>query len=430
MAAPNAVAFLVQAVVSMTEVWYVGQLGTISLAAMAFVFPGLMLMQMLSGGAMGGAVASSIARALGAAQLEKAKQLVWHGLAIAVAAGLIFCLTFLLLGRPMLELLGAKGEVLEQAMAYGYIIFPGCVAIWLTSILSGVFRGMGNMSFPALLMGVSGITQVILSGTLVLGWFGAPQLGIVGAAISVIVVAAASTIAAVLKLSSHTNAVRLEKNSASLKSHLFADIFKVGALASLAPILSVSTIMVVNGIISDFGDAVIAGYGIGSRLEFLLIPMIFGFGAAMNTLVGMNVGAGNVNRAEHIAFVGGSAAALITGVVGLTLAIFPDIWIGLFTDDPATAAAGARYLQISGWAFAFQGVGLSLYFASQGAGKVGWPVASNFVRFAVGAGGAWLAVVVFNTGVEWVYISLALGMFFYGAITAASIWLGAWRTSG
>ena len=185
--------------------------------------------------------------------------------------------------------------------------------------------------------------------------------------------------------------------------------------------------MVINGLISGFGDAMVAGYGIGSRLEFLLIPMVFGFGAAMNTMVGMSVGAGDVDRAEHIAFVGGSAAAAITGAVGLTLAIFPDAWIGLFTEDADTLAAGAMYLRFSGWAFAFQGMGLSLYFASQGAGKVAWPVAANFIRFAVGAGGATVAVTVFDLGVAWVFASLALGMALYGIVTALSIWLGGWR---
>lgn len=420
-------AFLVQASVSMTEVWYVGQLGTTSLAAMAFVFPGLMLMQMLSGGALGGAVASSIARALGSGDVERARRLLWHALFIAICAGLFFLGAFLLVGEPLLIFLGARQAVLDQAMAYGSVMFGGCISIWLASLLSGTFRGMGEMRFPALLMAGGGIIQVVLSGALVLGWFGAPQLGIVGAAISVITVASLNTLLAIYKLSFGNIQVKLEKASARLDFDLFTDIFRVGALAALSPFLSISSIMVINGLISGFGDAMVAGYGIGSRLEFLLIPMVFGFGAAMNTMVGMNIGAGNVHRAEHIAFVGASAAAILTGVVGLTLAIFPSVWIGLFTDDPETLAAGAMYLRYSGWAFAFQGIGLSLYFASQGAGKVAWPVAANFIRFGVGAGGATLAVSVFDLGVGWVFASLAIGMALYGIVTAASIWLGAWR---
>jgi putative MATE family efflux protein len=429
MATPNAIAFLVQASVSMTEVWYVGQLGTTSLAAMAFVFPGLMLMQMLSGGAVGGAVASSIARAMGSKQIQRAQELIWHALFIAVCAGLFFAASFAVLGEFLLMAIGARDAVLDEALAYGYVMFGGCISIWLMSLLSGVFRGLGEMRFPALLMAGGGIVQVILSGTLVLGWFGAPKLGIVGAALSVVTVATLNTCVAVNKLRSTTLSIQLTRSAATLKPELFGDIFKVGALASLSPVLTVMSIMIVNGVISRFGDAVVAGYGIGSRLEFLLIPMVFGFGAAMNTMVGMNVGAGNVRRAEHIAFVGGSAAAALTGIIGVTLAVFPEVWVNIFSDDPDTVAAGAQYLHYSGWAFAFQGLGLSLYFASQGAGTVVWPVIANFIRFGVGAGGAALAVLVFDATVEWVFIYLALGMALYGIVTATSIRLGAWRRS-
>ena len=152
MATPNVIAFLVQASVSMTEVWYVGQLGTTSLAAMAFIFPGLMLMQMLSGGAVGGAVASSVARAMGSKQFQRAQQLIWHALFIAVCAGLFFAAGFMLLGKSLLLAIGARDAVLDEALAYGYVMFGGCISIWLMSLLSGVFRGLGEMRFPALLM--------------------------------------------------------------------------------------------------------------------------------------------------------------------------------------------------------------------------------------------------------------------------------------
>jgi len=428
MAAPQAMAFLVQASVSMTEVWYIGQLGRTSLAAMAFVFPGLMLMQMLSGGAMGGAVASAVARALGAGDVERARALLWHALCIGAVAGVFFAGVYWFAGRTFLTLIGAEGDVLDEALTYSSVVFSGCISIWITALLSGAFRGMGEMRFPAQLMAIGGVVQVLLSGALVLGWFGAPRLGVLGAAISVITVATVNTCLALRKLTSSAN-VQLKWSSANLQLELFVDIFRVGALASLSPFLSIASIMIVNSLVSRYGDAMVAGYGIGSRLEFLLIPMVFGFGAAMNTMVGMSVGAGNIKRAEHIAFVGGASAAALTGIVGLTLAIFPQAWIGLFTDDAATLAAGAMYLQYSGWAFAFQGMGLSLYFASQGAGTVVWPVAANFIRFGVGAGGAILAVTVLDLGAGWIFASLALGMALYGIVTAGSIWLGAWRKS-
>lgn len=427
MASPNALAFLVQASVSMVEVWYIGRLGTISLAAIALVFPGLMLMQMLSGGAMGGAVTSAIARAIGSHQHERAEQLVWHALLLALAGGTLFFLLYRACGVALLVSLGAKDAVLERAVEYGDIVFGGCVFIWVMALLSSVFRGMGDMRFPAVIMIVGAMVQVPLGGTLILGWFGAPKLGIAGAAVSAITVALLNSIWLLTRLWVGRVAVPLRLKMLHLQRTLFADILRVGAFGSLAPIFTVLTIAMVNGLVSDFGAAAIAGYGISARLEFLLIPLVFGLGVSMTSLVGVNVGAGDIARAEHIGWVGGACAAVLAGVIGLVLAIFPGLWLNLFTDDVDAYAAGAAYLHIAGPAFLFQGLGLSLYFASQGARAMAWPVFATVLRFGAAVGFAALGVHTFGYGLDFVFGCIALGMILYGVITAAALRLGAWR---
>ena len=427
MASPNALAFLVQASVSMVEAWYIGRLGTASLAAIALVFPGLMLMQMLSGGAMGGAVTSAIARSLGGGQHERAQRLIWHALAIGVLAGAFFAVAWWLGGRALLLGLGAHDEVLADALAYGNLLFTGCVLVWLSSLLNAVFRGMGDMQYPATLMLVGAAIQVPLSGVLVLGGFGVPSLGILGAAVSVLVVALVSTLLQLRRLASGKANLALRRDLLRLEWNLFRDILRVGALAALSPVFTVLTIGMINGLVAGMGAAAIAGYGIGARMEFLLIPLVFGLGASMTSLVGVNVGAGQVARAERIGWIGAGCAATLTGSVGLLLALVPGLWMDLFTDDPATLAAGAAYLRIAGAAFLFQGLGLSLYFASQGASAVLWPVVGTVVRFVVSVGGAYLAVRQFGAGLEGVFACIATGMVLYGMITAASLYLGAWR---
>ncbi len=427
MAAPNAFGFLVQASVSMVEAWYIGRLGTTSLAAIALVFPALMLMQMLSGGAIGGAVTSAIARSLGAGNVQRAEQLVWHAFAIAGAAAALFFLLDLAFGRSLLIALGAQGEVLEQAASYASIMFGGCLFIWLMALSGAIFRGMGDMKTPALMMIAGAAVQIPLSGTLILGWFGAPQLGIAGGALSVVTVAVLNCVILLARLAYGHVAVSLRRAAMRLRFDLFADIAQVGALASLSPIFVVLTIGLLNGVMGDFGTAAIAGYGIGARLEFLLIPLVFGLGASMTALVGVNIGAGNVERAERIGWIGGISASVLTGGVGIVLAIEPGLWMNLFTDDAATYAAGATYLRIAGPAFFFQGLGLSLYFASQGAGKVLWPVVATVLRFVVAACVAVLGVHWFGLGLGFVCACIAASMILYGVVTAGSLYLGAWR---
>ena len=184
---PSSVAFIVQSTVSLTEVWYVGQLGSTPLAAMALVFPMLMLMQMLSVGALGNAVSSAIARALGSGDQERAEQLMWHGLILAVIGPIVLLIAFLISGKFFLSLLGGTGEILDLAFAYSAMLFGGSVTIWVMGVASSIFRGLGDMRYPARIMIVGSLIQVPLSGALVLGYFGAPKLGLFGAAVSVII---------------------------------------------------------------------------------------------------------------------------------------------------------------------------------------------------------------------------------------------------
>ncbi len=427
MATPNALAFVIQSSVSLIEVWFIGQLGTSALASIALAFPLLMLMQAMSGGALGGAVTSSVARALGSGDSAKAQKLIWHALAIAAMGSGLFLVLFLLFGRALLSFLGGSGEVLEQSAQYCLVLFVGGFFIWLIGVVGAVFRGMGDMKLPAVLMIVSAFIQVPLSGVLVLGLFGVPQLGIVGAAISAVASGFLVSAVMLLILSRSGRVIQLDRQFISFSKALFRDIFRVALPASLSPLLTIFGILFLTAMVATYGEAALAGYGIGSRIEFLLIPLVFGVGAAMTSLVGLSIGAGNVDRAEHIGWTGGLFAGALAGVVGLLLALFPNIWISAFTDDPATFEAARSYIRIVGPFFALQGLGLSLYFASQGAGAMRWPIVATIVRFGFAVGGGWILAFTFDMGMQGIFIAAAAAMALYGLMIAASLKLGAWR---
>ena len=135
---------------------------------------------------------------------------------------------------------------------------------------------------------------------------------------------------------------------------MFFDILKVGAVSCLSPLQSVLTILIFTKILAGFGTETLAGYGMGSRLEFLLIPIAFAFGVASVPMVGMAIGAGLVTRARRVAWTAGAAAGLSVGLVGLIVAIKPALWVSLFTSDPGVTAAAYSY-------FAWAGPGVRLF---------------------------------------------------------------------
>ena len=117
-----------------------------------------------------------------------------------------------------------------------------------------------------------------------------------------------------------------------------------------------------------------------ARLEYLLVPLVFGLGAPLVALVGTNIGAGQQARALRIALIGGALAFAMTEAVGVAAALWPQAWLGLFGDDPHMLETGAAYLRVVGPAYGFFGLGLSLYFASQGAGRLFWPLFAGLLR--------------------------------------------------
>ena len=429
MSAPNTIAFFIQSLVVLTEVWFISKLGTNSLAAVALAFPLLMITQTMSGGALGGAITSAIARSMGANDIDRVEKLIWHSVVISLGGALIFLILFLFFGNQLLFLLGGRGEILQESYAYCSVLFFGGALLWLSGSLSAVLRGMGNMRFPATLMVIASSFQVVLSGGFILGWFGFPKLGVPGAAVAVLITSAIMVTVILIKLQSNSVPASLKREKFQLRKSLFDNIFEVAIPASVSPLLTVGTILVLTGLVGTFGTEALAGYGIGSRVEFLMIPLIFGIGTAMTSIVGANIGAKEIIRAEKVGIYGGSTAGIISVFIGLTLALFPESWIQFFTNDPKAFEVTKQYIQLVGPFYIFQGVGLSLYFASQGANAMKWPTIATIIRFLVASIGGAISVYWLGLGIESIFISSSVAMTIFGIMIFVSIKRGAWRVN-
>ena len=429
MSAPNTVAFLINAVVVLAEFWFISQLGITPLAAVTLAFPAIMLTQQMAFGALGGAVTSSIARSLGAADKLRAEKLLWHSLYISCFGALAFLIIFFIFGEPLLRILGGTGALLEESLAYCFVYLLGAIVVWLSGSLTAALRGMGDMQFPAVLTVICAGIQVFFSAGFILGSFGLPKLGLVGSAWSMIVTSGFMALVTLIKISSPSSPVRLKLKRITIERELFEDIFSVALPASLSPVMTVATVLLLTGLIGQFGTSAIAGYGIGSRVEFLLIPIVFGIGTAMTAMVGTNIGAKNIERAEKIGMVGATTAGLLSAIIGLALALTPNLWISIFTSDPETLLVTKQYIQILGVCYIFQGYGLSLYFASQGANAMKWPIIITAIRLIVFSVLALVAVYWLSYGLVSIFYASAIAMVIFGILMVISLKMGAWRNT-
>ncbi|MBV9889345.1 MAG: MATE family efflux transporter [Rhizobacter sp.] len=424
MAWPNVLVMTAQASTGLIETYWVSRLGTDALAAMALVFPAFMMMQMLSAGAIGGGISSSIARALGAGRRSDADALVLHALVVNTAIGIATSALFLACGRQIYAAMGGRGASLDAAVAYSNVVFAGNLLVWLLNALASVIRGTGNMLVPSLAVCVGIVLLVPLSPLFIFGWGPVPALGIAGGGVAVVVTTAVTASVLAWYVLSGRSVVRLRR--ARLHGAFFRDILRVGAVGAISTLQTSLTVALTTAIVGAHGGSdAVAGYGTGARLEYLLIPLVFGLGAPMVALVGTNIGAGQRERALRIALTGGALAFAVSEAVGLAAALGPQAWLRLFGDDPRMLAAGIDYLHVVGPAYGFFGLGLSLYFASQGAGRLGWPLVAGLARMLLAVGGGWLAIALTGSLV-WCFVVVALALVAYGVTIVTAIASGAW----
>jgi len=378
---PVLVVLALQTLVGVAETWFVSFLGTDALAGVALVFPMFMLMAMMSNGGIGGGVASAVARAIGAGRRADANALVTHALALGVVFGALFTLGAWLGGPALYRAMGGAGGALATAALYSNLVFLAAVPFWISSLLGAALRGAGNVRVPALVTAAGSIATLGLSPLFIFGWGPLPGLGVAGAGVSMILFSVGSLAALALYLRSPASPVRLAR--VRLEWRLFADILKVGLVSALGTVISNLSVVVATALVGAYGTDALAGFGIASRLDYLLIPLLFAIGTASVTMVGTNVGAGQHARAVRIAWTGALVSGLTVGVIGLAAALYPQGWVGLFSREAPVMAAGAAYLTRLGPFYWLYGASMALYFASQGAGKMAWPFAAGVVRLGL-----------------------------------------------
>lgn len=425
LAVPNMLSMLTSVLVGIAETTYVGVLGTAPLAAMALVFPFVMLIGMMSAGAMGGGVSSAISRAIGAQDLPRARVLALHAIVIGVLAGVLTTVLFLALSTTIFHLLGGRGEVLHEAGRYATLLFSGAWLIWLVNTLASVLRGTGDMRTPSVTLVAMAVLQIVLGGALGLGIGPIPRLGLPGVALGQLISTALGVAFFLWWLFSGRARLKLVVRDFVARREMFFDILKVGALSILSPVQSVLTVLIFTSLIAPLGIAPLAGYGIGQRLEFMLVPIAFGIGVASVPMVGMSIGAGNIARARKVAWTAGALSFVNLGLLGLLVSIVPSAWSHFFSSDPVVLDYAAQYLRWAGPAFGLFGMGLTLYFASQGSGRMLGPVLAATVRLAlVAAVGTWLSA---RGAPAWQLFALVgAAMAIYGLATATSVRLTRW----
>lgn len=425
LAVPGTIGAIIFSSLGIVEAAFLKQISTEALAAVAIVFPLIMLAAMFSAGAIGGAVSGHTARALGAGNQNEASSILICAVIISVVGGGLMYLAVVAWGPWLYNHSTENPDVASAAQKYAALVFPAIPAFWLLNMLCSVLRGTGDMVRPAIVALVLVVSYTLFATFLLTNVDESLNGSMQYAALSLILSYVTSLAVTLYFILRPQQTIRPD-----LKTFKFSTLWSIlrqGLFASSQSVMTISYALVTTILFSRFGTDWLAGFGLAVRLELLMVPVIFGIGASLIAIVGAYVGAGLRKEAIAIAWKGVLINAAIVGVVGIFFAVFPGVWCEPLGSDLEVTNNCSQALRVVAPTYMFFALGLGCYFASQGLNTLGFPVLGAFTRL--------LVVVI---GLFWVTeatsISLVLGLVagavvLYGIVVVTGLKLGPWKSS-
>lgn len=422
-ALPTTVSIGIPILATLGEFYFLSFLGTDTVAAVSLVFPIVTTVHIISSADIGGAISGAIARTLGANARERANAFLLHSVVLAIAFGMICAFLQGLFGPNLYEALGASGPVLQLAIEYSNWMFFGSVFIWMANQFAAALRGGGDIAKAAQIMIVSRIVTFPLYPLLIYGWGPVPALGVRGAALVDLTCCALSCVGFIIYLRRFAPVLHLSLDLNSLRISIFWEILYVGGILATRTMQSAATMVILAYSAGILGPNVLAGYGIASRLDAVLITLTFGFGTSILIMTATNIGAGQNRRAYLAAAIGVIFIAGFTEAVGLTVAAFPKLWMSMFSADPIVVQQGSLYLQIVGPCYGLFGAGATIYFVAQATKCLRWNFLAAVSRLLVVAAGCAIAS-QYGADILPISITVAVSYFIFALVNALTFFPG------
>lgn len=333
---------LIQTFYNLTDTYFVSRLGDTQLASMQFIFPLIFLMMSLGMGLSIGGIAL-ISQYFGARNLNSAKEVAGQLLTASLIASIFVAVIGGLSAKGIVTLMGATGDLLEYSTIYLKIMFLGAPTIFITFAFNGIKQGEGDTLTPMILSALSVILNIILDPIFIF----ALDLGIAGAAYATIISRAIfNVISLFILFSKKHNTLKLSFDDLKIKTGVLKPILKIGMPAAIGQSTTAFGFTVLNIFILQYGEAIVTSFAIGNRISSLIFMPAMGISGALTTIIGQNIGAGNIRRANEafLKSVGIASGIMVSGAAGMFF--FTDQLIGVFSDNAYIISEGSYYLKM------------------------------------------------------------------------------------
>jgi len=403
---PMMIAFLLHSGFNLVDAFFVGKISANALAAVSISFPVVFFMIAIGLG-IGIGTTSLIARLLGAKRKKEADIVAEHSILISIVIAFLFTFFILIFAEPIFKFAGADKNIMPLVLDYIRIIIWGAIFTFMMFTINSILRGEGDTKTPMYALGFSNILNAILDPIFIFGLGIIPSLGIKGAAIATVISRVLAIILLIHHLLKGNSYITLNFKIFKYKPRIIKDIFHVGIPASLSQITHSVGMFLLLKIISFFGANAIAAYGLAGRIEAVALLPIIAIGTATITLVGHNIGAKKLKRAEKTTWTAVILSIVIIEVIGFLIFLTPYKLIFFFNTNPEVIKIGGDYLKIVSLTYIFAAVGINIGSAFQGAGKGIPAFMSALLRLIlIGIPLAWFLAIKLNLGINWIWYSM------------------------
>jgi putative MATE family efflux protein len=389
------------------------------------------LLSLIYAVAMGLSIGASamVARRVGEKELERASRTAVQALVLCVLVAVPITVAGVAFARPLLQAMGASAWVVEHGAAFTQVMMGSTASIMLLYVINAIFRSAGDAAIAMRVLWLANLVNLVLAPCLIFGLGPMPELGVLGGAVAIVIGRSVGVLYQLYALMRGAGRVPLRRRHLVLEARTMLTMMRLSGSAILQMLVDSASWLLLVRIISGFGSAAVAGYAITMRVILLALLPAFGVSNAVSTLVGQNMGAGKLERAEQVVRRAGLYNVIFAGLVGASLALLAGPLVHVFTQEAEVAETAIVGLRIVSCGFFFFSYGMVLLRGLNGAGDNLLPsVLSVFCFWGLELPLAYVLSHRMGLGPTGVFLAIAIA---FGVLTvgcAAIFQHGRWKT--
>jgi putative MATE family efflux protein len=427
LAVPMVLEMLMESLFAVADIFWVSKLGPDAVATVVLTESMLIIVYAFAMGlSIGGAAV--VARRIGEKDPRGAARAAVQVMMLGVCLGVVVGLGGVLFGPELLAAMGASPAVVAVGGRFTQVMLGGSVTVILLFLINGSFRGAGDATVAMRTLWLANGINIALGPALVFGWGPFPELGVTGAAVATTIGRGVGVLYQLRALTAGRGHLAVRREHLRLDGRVLATILRLSGTGIFQVFIATSSWMGLVRIVTGFGSAAVAGYGIAIRVVLFALLPSWGMANAAATLVGQNLGAGRADRAEQAVWRASLYNLVFLGVAGLLFVGFADTIVSGFSPNPEVIAHGARALRIISAGFLFYAYGMVVTQAFNGAGDTWTPTLINlFCYWLLEIPLAWTLARPLGLGPTGVFVSVLVAFSTMAVVSVALFRRGRWR---